>query len=350
MKLLAAFALLFFAAATAVADPAIDQLFRDYDRSDAPGAAVIVIKDGTIVHESGYGMADLEGGAKATNLTNFRLASLTKEFTAMAVMMLVEEGKLSYEEALTDVFPDFPAFAHGIKIRHLLNHQAGFQDYEDLIPSGQTTPVHDEDVLALLRGTDHLQFTPGSRYQYSNGGYCVLAQVVQKVSGQTFASFLHDRIFGPLGMDNTLAYEAGISTVSNRAYGYTQDGNGFDRTDQSVTSSTLGDGGIYTSVHDLYKWDQALYTERLVKKATLDRAFTPGTLNDGSTTEYGFGWMLDTYEGMRRIHHTGSTIGFRTVIRRFPEKGFTVVVLMNRAADGAPEDLADQVVQMYLKN
>ncbi len=167
------------------------------------------------------------------------------------------------------------------------------------------------------------------------------------MSGRRFSEFLEERIFARLGMDGTVAYEDGINTVGNRAYGHTANGNGFTKTDQSLTSAVLGDGGVYTSAIDWVKWDEALYGDSLVGAATLAEAFTPGRLASGASTSYGFGWMLDTYRGKRRVHHTGSTIGFRTAVQRFPDERLTVLVLVNRA-NATPWAVAEQVADLFL--
>ncbi|HZQ47860.1 MAG TPA: serine hydrolase domain-containing protein, partial [Verrucomicrobiae bacterium] len=255
----------------------IDTLFHDCNRPDVPGASVMVIKDGKVLLAKSYGLADLENKVPSAPDVNYRLASVTKQFTAMAIMMLADAGKMSFDDSITRFFPEFPAYGKPITVRHLLNHTSGLIDYEDIIPPGTTLPVLDINALRLLQQQDHTYFPPGNQFRYSNTGYAFLALIVEKVSGQTFAAFLRDKIFMPLHMDQTLAYESGISTVSNRAYGYTAQKNGdYIRTDQSVTSSVLGDGGIYSSINDLYKWDQALYTTKLVSKKTLAAAFTPG--------------------------------------------------------------------------
>lgn len=220
------------------------------------------------------------------------------------------------------------------------------RDYEGLIPGGTTQQVKDKDVLDILMKQSSTYFTPGSQYRYSNAGYATLAVIVNRVSGISFAEFLENNIFTPLGMKNTVAYEKGISEVSDRAYGYTQRNGKFQRTDQSLTSAVLGDGGVYTSVDEILIWDQALYTDILVSQNLMDMAFTPGKLNSGASTRYGFGWVLDTYKGIKRISHTGSTIGFRSAIQRFPEKELTVVVLVNRAG-AQPWETARRVADLF---
>lgn len=309
---------------------AIDQMFREYDRADVPGASVMVIKDGRILFQKAYGSANLEERIPCTTRTNYRLASLTKQFTAMAIMILAGRERLALTNRLTDFFPDFPVYGRQISVRHLLNHTSGLIAYEDIIPAGTTVPLKDRDVLRLLKGQDRTYFTPGARYRYSNSGYAMLAMIVEAMSGVSFAEFLRRNIFDPLQMTNTVAYEQGISTVPHRAYGYTQRGNSFTRTDQSLTSSVLGDGGIYSSIADLYKWDQALYATRLVSSGMLAEAFTPGASTDEAGTGYGYGWFVTNRRGRRTVWHYGDTIGFRTAIERIPDQRLTVIVLVNR--------------------
>jgi CubicO group peptidase (beta-lactamase class C family) len=328
----------------------VDALFRDYAQPGAPGASVMIIKDGKVLLAKSYGLANREDKVPSAPDTNYRLASVTKQFTAMAVMMLADRKQLSLEAPITDYFPEFPAYGKQITIRHLLNHTSGLLDYEDLIPQGTVLPVVDINVLRLLQQEQKTYFAPGTEFRYSNTGYAFLALIVEKVSRQTFASFLKENIFQPLHMDHTVAYEPGISSVHNRAYGYTQSHGDFAKTDQSLTSSVLGDGGIYSSVKDLYQWDQSLYTTKLVSRKMLAEAFTPGksTLHD-KTIEYGFGWFVCDYRGLRNIWHSGNTIGFSTRIERFPDKKFTVIILTNRN-DAHLSEIPHQIADLYLFN
>lgn len=327
--------------------PAIDSLFVDYSRPSAPGASLAVIRDSRIVYSKAYGLADVEGRVPAATVTNYRLASVTKQFTAMAVMLLVDRRKLSLESRLRDVLPGAPPYTNNVKIRHLLNHTAGLVDYEDLIPDSQTVQVLDGDVLALLNRIDSVYFPSGSKYRYSNSGYALLALVVESVSGQPFADFLKKNIFEPLDMEHTLAYQKGISEVENRAYGHSRTDTGFVRTDQSVTSAVLGDGGIYSSVEDLFKWDQALYTNKLVSASLLQEAFTPGILNDGTHTTYGFGWNIEPYRNIPTLFHTGSTRGFRNAILRIPDKRLTIIILTN-CNEGEPIEITRKIADLIM--
>jgi CubicO group peptidase (beta-lactamase class C family) len=297
----------------------------DY-RGRVPGACVLVLHEGMPVIRRAFGMADLEQQTAATTATNYRLASVTKQFTAAAVLMLMEEGALSLDAPLREWLPSLPERAAGTSLRHLLTHTSGIIDYEDLVPSGRTAQLQDVDVLRLLESEPRTYFAPGSAYRYSNGGYALLALVVESVSGKGFATFLRERIFGPLGMSGTVAHREGVSTVAHRAYGYTRVDGGWRRTDQSLTSAVFGDGGVYSSIEDLAKWDAALYDGRLLRPETLQLAFAPAIATDDPATRYGFGWRI-TGES---VWHSGESIGFRNVIVRWPRCRLTVVILTNR--------------------
>ena len=309
MRLAAASLLLFTLARCA----SVDTMMREYD-GNVPGASVLVIRDGRAVVRRAYGLA--HGGTKTTTATNYRLASVTKQFTAAAILTLVEDGKLKLDDRVRQWLPSLPAATDNITIGHLLTHTSGLIDYEDVIPAGTTKQLKDADVLRLLEGQDRTYFAPGSKYQYSNSGYALLALLVERASGQSFATFLRERIFTPLGMHNTVAFEEGISTVANRAFGHPED--------QSLTSAVLGDGGVYSSIDDLEKWDGALYDPRYAS------AFVPRTKTDDPNVEYGYGWRISTHRGTRMLWHSGETRGFRNVLMRFPEKRVTVIVLTNR--------------------
>lgn len=322
----------------------ISELFKDFAFPNTPGASVLVLCEGQNVCCDSFGLADLEQGSPCTPLTNFRLASLTKQFTAMAALLLTERRKLALNEPLKDFFPEFPACGETITVRHLLSHTSGLLDYEELIPAGTTLPVRDADVLRLLLERKETYFSPGTKYRYSNSGYALLALIVEVRSGYRFAAFLQEHIFRPLKMQTTLAYERGLSLVQHRAFGYANTGERFTRDDQSLTSSVLGDGGIYSSITDLAKWDQALYSEVLVTEPTRDLAFTGITSTDLPDTDYGCGWFISRYRGLKELWHYGETVGFTTRISRFPEKRFTSIILTNRShanIGSLPHRLAD---------
>jgi CubicO group peptidase (beta-lactamase class C family) len=350
--------------ATAQVSPGqVDALFAKFSNSQEPGCAVLVIKDGKAVFRKGYGVTDLRSRQPIGPETNFRLASLTKQFTAIAIMLLVHDGKLKYGDHLTDVFPDFPAYGQAITIRQLLNHTSGLLDYEDIlekqypgIPDEKIPQIKDAGVLELLKRQSTTKFPPGTRWDYSNSGYVLLAMVVEKKSGMAFGDFLRERIFSPLDMSRTIAYEKGKNEVGDRAYGHTLTAGRWRETDQSSTSATLGDGGVYTSLDDLKKWDRALTDHTLVGEPEMAPALVQPTdangrplrTPDGSVApRYGFGWFLNPYHSHRRYAHYGETVGFRTAIQRFPDDGLTVIVLANRAEVNAPA-MAEKVADLYL--
>ncbi len=333
--------ILFLSGCTETREEKVDNLFHPYSGQNKPGAAVLIIKDGKSLFAKTYGQANLEQKIPVTAKTNFRLASVTKQFTATSILMLIDQGKLNYQTTLKEIFPDFPAYGKTISIKNILQHTSGLIAYEDLVPDTTSQQVHDKDVLQLMMEQDSTYFSPGVKYRYSNSGYAVLAMIIEKISGKTFAAYLEDNIFTPLKMDGTVAFERGISSVQDRAMGYAVTDSGIFDSDQSAYSAVLGDGGIYSNLEDLMKWDASLYTETLLKKETLQAAFTP------FKETYGFGWRIDEYKGHKRIHHTGSTSGFRNVIQRFPDDKFTVIVLTNRKEPGVAP-LAEKLVDWYL--
>ena len=324
---------------------AIDSIFSAYARPDGPGASVLVVRNGEVAASRSYGLATLDPRVPTGERTNYRLASLSKQFTAAAIMLLVREGRLRYDDRLTDLLPGVPAFARDVRVRHLLTPTSGLWAYEDFVPDSQTRQVKDRDVLASLPQADSLYFPPGSAYRYSNTGYALLSLIVEKLSGQRYATFLHDRIFAPVGMAATVAYEAGVSTVPNRALGYAIRSSGTTLSDQSSTSAVLGDGGIYSSLHDLLAWDRALDAGTLLTREELRTAWTPMTLTDGTATRYGFGWFVDREDGELRVSHHGETSGFTNFILKYPDRRLTVIVLTNRRG-GVPWDLAARVAAL----
>jgi CubicO group peptidase (beta-lactamase class C family) len=324
----------------------IDALMSDY-AGDVPGAALLVVRDGEAVLRKSYGLADLDAHVPVTPASNFRLASVSKQFTAAAILLLAEEGALSLDDPLREWLPSLPPATGGITLHHVLSHTSGLIDYEDVMPDHVERQLRDADVLELLEAQDRLYFAPGTAYRYSNSGYALLALVVGEASGMDFAGFLHERIFRPLGMDGTVAFEDGTSTVAHRAYGHSLVDGAWVRTDQSGTSAVLGDGGIYSSIDDLAKWDAALREGRLLDAGTWARAFTAQTATDESDVDgYGYGWRIHDDAGRRLLWHSGETIGFRNVLLRWPDHGLTVVLLTNRNAP-EPYALARRIAALF---
>lgn len=332
------------ASGTKPVDPT-DALMQRY-AGDVPGASLLVLKDGKPVVRRSYGLANLENNERATPATNYRLASVSKQFTAAAILLLAEDGHLRLDDPVRRWLPSLPPATAAVTLRQLLDHTGGLVDYEDLIPPGTTAQLGDGDVLRLLSSTPKTYFAPGTAYRYSNSGYVLLGLVVERASGMSLPLYLQQRIFQPLHMDHTLLYEHGKGPqVANRAYGYSEERDQWTRTDQSVTSATRGDGGIYSSIDDLAKWDAALYDDRLLSAASRQLAFSPHVQVTGEPYEagYGYGWRItgDT------VWHSGESIGFRNVIVRWPKQRLTVILLSNRN-DPEPYRTALAIAQPYL--
>ncbi len=355
------------------------KIFDGIATDKTPGFAVLVKKDGRVVFERGYGVKELRTNLRIDTKTNFRLASVTKQFTAMAVMLLVHDQKLKYETTLGEIFPEFPEYGKSITVRQLLNHTGGLPDYEDLMDAAEKNKgtiwspekqIQDTEVLQLLEKESKGKFTPGTKWDYSNSGYVVLGLIVGKISGKSYGGFLRERIFAPLKMTGTVVYQKGKNTVPNRAFGHSPgklthhrwDDTFFAESDQSSTSATLGDGGVYSSVDDLSKWDDALRNHTLLSAEEMKPALEPAkfggasnavlpddapTALHGVPVEYGFGWFLDPYKGHERMWHYGDTTGFKTAIQRFPKDGLTIIVLCNRT-DLDPGALATRVADLTL--
>ena len=322
-------------------DSKVDRLFSDYRTDRTPGASVMVIRDGEPILVKSYGWADVENDVRIEPATNFRLASVSKQFTATAVLMLVDEGKIGLDDSIRTYFPRFPAFADEITIRHLLQHTSGIEDYEPIYGDRFPEQILDRGVVEIISNTEGTYFPPGTEYRYSNSAYAILAVLVEDVTGISYPEFLRQRIFKPLGMDHTVAYRRGENEVPNRAMGYKVTRKTIEPADQSAWSAVLGDGGIYSSVLDLFKWDQALYEGGLLSPESRAASWTPGL------EHYGFGFRIDEYHGHKRYHHSGSTSGFRNFMQQFPDDRLSVIVLTNRAEPDV-EPLAEQVADLYL--
>ena len=284
--------------------------------------SIIVAEHGKIIYENGFGVADIGHDITFTPSTPCYLASLTKQFTAMAIMILAGQKRLSYDDALSKYFPEFPPYAQTITIQHLLHHTSGIPDYVRL---GLEHPglTNQEVVQALVR-QDTLRFRPGDKFEYSNSGYILLAMIIEKVSGVPYRVFLKEHIFNPLGMAETFVYDASHPDIPGKARGYNRFGD-----DADYDLLTYGEGGIYSSAEDLYKWDQALYTDKLVESSTLAMAFVRPTLNDGSASSYGFGWAITEDQGQTITSHAGRYGGFNTYIKRFTRDHTTIIFLTN---------------------
>ncbi|GAB4126674.1 MAG: serine hydrolase domain-containing protein [Roseiflexaceae bacterium] len=325
----------------------METIFADLAQADQPGACVAVVQDGALAWSAAYGLADVRDRRACTTRTCFRLASVTKQLTAMAVLLLAEEGRLASDWPIGRLVDRLPDYAAEVTIHQLLCHTAGLVDYEDLLPAERTEQILDAEVAQILPRTAEQgrYFAPGSAYRYSNTGYVLLALAAEQASGQPFAAVLRERIFAPLGMTTALAYVRGGPEVAERAYGHSWIGSAWQVTDQSVTSATLGDGGVYASVEDLACWLAALDRGAIGQAATRQAAWSAWA----STPEgegYGYGWKIATHRGEPLIRHSGTTMGFRSATIRLPQRGISVAVLLNRSV-ADPTGLALQVADRF---
>lgn len=332
-KLLAIGLLFISLSAKAQVRERLDSVMRSANPPTMPGAALLVTIDGKTTYNQGYGLANTDTKTPVTAATNFRMASVSKQFTAMSILLLEKDGKLSLNDPLTKFFPEFnPHVGRQVQIRHLLTHTSGMLDYEAVMNSKQEKQLSDADVLTLIQPHDSLYFEPGTQFRYSNSAYCLLALIVERVSGRAFASFLKQRIFQPLNMTQSSVYEAGKS-IPNRAMGYRKKDDVFVFSDQSVTSATKGDGGVYTSLTDYQKWNDALRTGTLLDlPKVLLRTGKAIPQTEGSY--YGAGWFYQQPD-KPILFHSGSTCGFNNYVVSIPSKRFLMACFSNKADNKA---------------
>ncbi len=328
----------------------VDALLQRWSEGKTPGAAVLVESHGKVVHRKAYGFADLDACVRMAPETSFRLASISKTFTAMAIMILAERGKIVYDDPLTRFFPEFPAYAQAITVRHLLHHTAGLREYDELFeqeklistdwPRSSRCPPDEfeptsADTLQILARQKKPQFVAGNQYEYSNSGYVVLGQIVEKVSGMSYAAFLQKEIFKPLKMNHTIVSDGKSPAVAKLARSYEPAGPpeagkvGFQEIDYTPLNRIYGDDGVHSTIDDLRRWAEVVDGPHLVSRKTLRRGLKPGRLNNGDSTDYGFGWIIDRQFRSRRIWHNGGWLGFKTFVARYPRKKLTVIVLAN---------------------
>jgi D-alanyl-D-alanine carboxypeptidase len=313
-----------------------------------------VVQDGKIIKAQGFGLANVEWNAPATKDTVYELGSMTKQFTAAAIMMLVEEGRISLDDSVTKYFPSAPEPWERITIRHLLSHTSGIQNHvavpdfmNEFKSNLEFQPSLTRDQLLKLFFKLPLEFQPGATWAYDNTGYYLLGLVTEQASGKPYWQFLHERIFMPLGMNATRNTDP-RPIVHNRAAGYEWQGEVFENRAVLTPFVAFSAGALLSTVEDLAKWDAALYTERLLKKSSLDQMWAATRAKDGSVAPfgYGFGWFVDSYHAHRIIQHSGGTPGFSSSIYRFVDDRLTVIILTNHA-DRIVDQLAIDIAGMY---
>ena len=306
----------------------IDEVLAPLVRPDTPGAAVGVIQDGRFIHRKAYGLADLEWGAPLRPESVFRICSLTKQFTAMAVTMLEERGALSVEDPLERHLPDWPARGRRVTLRHLLDHTSGVWRHDTQLVERTLRPSPPvADVLAMIKARE-FEFEPGARYRYNNSGYLLLGAVIEAASGMSYGDFLRTAIFEPLGMEKTglLTHEA-ITPL--RARGYVKGRRQFHNARLDAMNWSWSAGALGSTLDDLALWDRAVREHRLIRPDTLERMLAPTRLTDGASFPYGFGWGLADYRGLRTFHHTGGISGFGCHMLHCRDEPLTTIVLSN---------------------
>jgi CubicO group peptidase (beta-lactamase class C family) len=330
----------------ATAAAVTDYVKAEMQREHIPGLSLLIVKDGKIIRAEGFGLANVELQVPVKPETVFQSGSVGKQFTATAVMMLVEEGKIGLDDPLTKYFPDAPAAWKDVTVRELLSHTAGFGDYPEGFDFRKDWTEDGE--LKMAEGIP-LAYPPGTKWEYSNLGYFTLGVLIHRVTGEFYGDLLQQRIFQPLGMTSTrIISEADI--VPNRAAGYRLvKGELKNQEWVAPMIDTTADGSLYFSILDLAKWDAALYTEKLLKRSSLDLMWTPVKLKNDQPNKgnYGFGWEIEYRHGHRCIHHSGAWQGFKTAIDRYVDDRLTVVALAN-LAEAAPGKITEHVAEMYL--
>jgi len=350
-----ALALLAFGSPMFAADPsddkvrAVDRLFERWDRSDSPGCSLGIIRDGRLIYEHGYGMANLEHEIPIDSSTVFRIASVSKQFTAMAVLLLQQAGALALDDDIRAYLPEMPDYGRPITIRHLMHHSSGIRDYAEvmyLLGVADEDTYVEQEVLQLLTRQRALNFVPGERYLYSNSGYVLLGEIVERVSGQTLREFVAERIFQPLAMRDSRIRDDHHEWVAHRATGYAPlDAGGFRIAESNY--DLVGDGSVFTTVRDLARWDQNFYDHRIGGDDVAAAQHATLVLNDGRPMSYAAGLEVATYGGLRVVAHSGSWVGFKAQLMRFPGQRFSVICLCNDESAN-PTALALRIADIYL--
>lgn len=327
----------------------VDAVFQKMDSTVSPGCALSVMRDGKIVYERGYGMADLDHNVPISPTTVFHVASMSKQFTAASILLLAQQGKLSLDDPARKYIPELPDFGTPVTIRELMHHTSGLRDQWDLLGlSGwrySLDLITNDDVLYVVSHQKELNFTPGTKFLYSNTGFTLLGEIVKRVSGKTLREFTTTNIFQPLGMKNTHFRDDHAEIVKNIAYGYAPDKDTFKL---SVTNfDTVGATSLMTTVEDLALWDENFYSPRVGGAELTKQMLERGKLNNGEQIHYASGLSIGTYRGLNTVDHGGADAGYRADLIRFPDQHFSVACLCNLATAN-PSDLTRKVADIYL--
>lgn len=304
-----------------------EKILDAYAVSNGPGFACVVVEGEEVLFKGTKGVKCIESDAPIDAHTTFRLASVSKQFIAAGILLLARERRFSLDDSLREFIPDFPEYGAFVTIRHLLTHTSGLKDYEEFLPLGQH-PVDDEDVLAILMGQTSGYFEPGEQYRYSNGGYCLLHLIIERITGQSLDLFLTERIFAPHSMDDAFIHTAGMPDTGGMSYGHSVSEKGYTVNNQDKTSWTIGDGGVYASINDMLTWGAVLLSRKL-DGVDLAEMFEPHVNTDEPGRAYGYGLVvLETPKG-QIIYHEGETVGFRTCVYVCPAENLYIATLFN---------------------
>jgi CubicO group peptidase (beta-lactamase class C family) len=328
----------------------VDELFTAWDNNYSPGAAIAVVKDGKTLYKKGYGMANLEYDIPITPTSVFHIASVSKQFTVFSVLLLEKEGKLSLDDDIRKYIPEVPDFGKTITLRHLASHTSGLRDqWELLIMAGWRSDdvITTSHILKMVSKQKELNFNPGEEFLYCNTGFTLLAEVVARVSGKSFAEFTKANIFDPLQMSGTLFYDDHEKNVKNRAYSYHADMTGYKKS--NLNYANVGATSLFTTVEDLSRWALNFSSMKIGDKAIFDKMSTPAVLNNGTTFGGALGQFIGNYKGLNEIQHGGADAGYRSYLTRFPDQKVEIIVLSNAAEFNAGR-MAYQVADIYLKD
>ncbi len=352
MKGIVVLGLSFFLSINAGAQAAntrIDSLMSSLYRSDQPGAAIAVVRNGNVVFRKGYGVADLESKKLITSSTNFNICSMTKQFTAYGILQLMQERKLSLDDRLVKFFPDFaPKVGAVVTVRQLLTHSSGIEDHYSFVTAPLPKEFWDKDVLKAVQSVDSTYFPPGTKYRYSNTAFCLLSLIIERLSGTSYPAYVRDRIFAPLKMERSDVIHPDF-TVADRALGYECEKDSFKIADakESLFFSTNGDGGVYTSIDDYVKWILAIQQKNGLNTTLIREAQSPQfPIDTARHISYGYGWFVAGSGDAKLVYHTGSNGGFRTIVLTKPSEQYTVVIFSNRTGIDL-EDLVRQINRIY---
>lgn len=327
----------------------VDEIFARFDKPDSPGCALAVIKDGQIIYKRGYGMSNLEYGIPLSPSSIFHIASISKEFTAMAIVMLAQQGKLSLDDDIRKYVSEVPDFGERITIRHLIHHTSGLRDQWSLLEMAgwrEDDVITEADILDLISRQKALNFRPGDEHLYSNTGYTLLAVIVKRISGQSLRDFADANIFKPLGMTRTHFHDDHSMIVKDRTSAYQPRTGGGLKVSIPVFD-TYGATSLFTTVEDMAKWDQNFVDKKVGGEAAMEQMLTPGVLNSGKKLTYALGLSLGEYKGLKTVGHGGSDAGYRSDFVRFPDQQFSVVCFCNVSTSN-PSMLTRRVADIYL--